>query len=74
MKIIIICLIFLTIFISCKRTDCPAFPNHLKSYFPYSKGQFIKFKNQNNDIINFKIKNTSSSNEYSFKWNCKCKC
>lgn len=59
--------------IGCKRTHCPAFPADL-NYFPYYKGQEIKFVNSHNDIHCFTIANKEDSKPEDFAWNCKCYC
>ena len=59
---------------SCKQTHCPAFPPSLLNYFPYTKGETLKFQNQNNDTLALVINKNWSSDSYSFDWNCKCSC
>ena len=60
--------------VSCKETQCPAFPNALIDYYPYSSGEIIKFHNFNNDTVYLKIVDQWQSDNYSFGWNCKCSC
>ncbi|MDR2972438.1 MAG: hypothetical protein LBU83_11005 [Bacteroidales bacterium] len=73
-KISTITIILLSIFcIGCKKIHCPAFPADL-NYFPYSKGQELKFINSHNSVSNFVISNRENSKAYSLEWNCKCVC
>lgn len=58
----------------CRDIHCPAFPERLLAYMPYENGEFLKFKNLDNDTLVFKIKDTYASGPSSFDWNCKCAC
>ena len=46
--------------LGCKKQNCPGFPAYL-IYFPYSKGQELKFINYEDEHMNFiiEVKNTS---------------
>jgi len=73
-KLSLIIVILLSIFCSgCKKTHCPAFPANL-NYFPYFKGQELKFTNSQQNIRSFIVLEEENSNAYSFEWNCKCAC
>jgi len=73
-KLSIIIIASLSIFyIGCKKTHCPAFPADL-NYFPYYKGQELKFTNSQNDIRCFTVANKEKSKSEDFAWNCKCYC
>lgn len=61
-------------FTSCQETYCPAFPEALVDYYPYSTGDVLKFTNSDNDIISIEVNNDMSTDDYSFEWNCKCAC
>jgi hypothetical protein len=61
-------------FLSCKNTFCPSFPENIDNYFPYLKGEVIKFSNQNNDTLCITVVKNWVSDSYSYKWNCKCSC
>jgi len=69
-SIIIISLLFIGM--GCK-IHCPEFPANL-NYFPYYKGQELRFTNSQQDIQNFIISSKNDSKAYSFAWNCKCDC
>lgn len=58
----------------CKDTHCPAFPHSLLDYFPYSKGEELRFDNDNGDTLLLVVTNSWASDAYSFEWNCKCAC
>jgi len=75
MKVTKLLIIMLAIsFASCK-VHCPAFPKELRdSYYPYFKGELLKFTNNNNDTLEIKIENTWISDSHSFEWNCDCMC
>jgi len=73
-KISIVIIILTSIFYTgCKKTHCPAFPAEL-NYFPYDKGQIIKFENSQKEIQSFEISYKDNSKSYNFDWNCKCAC
>ncbi len=74
MKRIFFLLLSIIFFTSCKDKHCPAFPEYLLMYFPYTKGNVLKFKNLNNDTLNLHINKTWMSDSYSFPWNAKCAC
>ena len=76
MKTLKTLLIFLLIFnyIGCKKTHCPAFPSQLIDNYPYSKGETLKFKNINEEILQLKIIYYNVSDGYSYKWNNDCTC
>jgi hypothetical protein len=67
----IILIIWLT---GCKDTHCPAFPPSLLDYFPYSKGEELRFDNEDGDTLLLVVTNSWASDAYSFEWNCKCSC
>ena len=60
--------------LSCGKTYCPAFPEHLVDYFPYNKGDTLLFVNQNNDSILFIVDTVEKTENYSFGWGCGCEC
>ncbi len=74
MKAILFILLFFTALSACKDTDCPAFPENLIAYFPYIKGDVLKFTNQNSDTLSIYVEENWESESYSFAWNCKCAC
>jgi|GEM_PF-2023942 len=71
LRFVTLCLLLLTGCIG--ETDCPEYPESKLSWLPYRIKKTIKFTN-NNDTIKFFIKEASTSDEYSFKNNCKCEC
>jgi hypothetical protein len=73
MKALIIVLLVIS-FSGCKQTYCPSFPPSLLDYFPYSKGEKLRFENQNNDTLVLFVNNCWATDSYSFSWNCKCSC
>jgi len=73
MKTFVIVLLFALMTSGCKETHCPAFPNYLIDYFPYTEGDKLKFANSD-DTLKLVINNNWSSDSYSFGWNCKCAC
>ena len=70
---IIIIVLFSVLSIGCKKTHCPAFPADL-NYFPYTKGQVLKFINSQQETHSFIINGAGNSGSWSFEWNCKCEC
>ena len=52
-----------------KESDYPKFPADL-NYFPYSKGQELKFTNSLCDICNFEIIDKSNDKVTSFNSDC----
>ena len=66
-------LILLTICLAgCKETHCPSFPPGLVDYFPYTKGEELKFKNQSNDTLMLIINDRYATDSYNL--DCKCPC
>jgi len=74
MKSIITILLILIALPACKDTDCPAFPEKLAAYFPYQKGDLLRFTNLNSDTLSLQISENWKTGAYSFAWNCKCAC
>lgn len=58
----------------CKETHCPAFPQYLVEYFPYTNDNVLKFKNTYDDTLILNVNKDWTSDSYSFDWNCKCSC
>jgi len=68
------------LFIACEKSNvhkhCPAFPEHIAAYFPYSMGDTLRFANQHNDttvLIVFSLQKTKASISKLCKW-CDCYC
>ena len=73
MKVLIFFILALGV-VGCKETHCPAFPEYFLKYFPYERGDLIRFSNLNNDTLYLIVNNNWVSDSYSFDWNCKCSC
>lgn len=73
MKIFLPAFILLILF-GCRDIQCPAFPEELLVYFPHKNEDILKFKNPDNDTLEFFVKSTWASGPKSFGWNCKCSC
>jgi len=76
-------LIFITLFCvgciffaSCKRENCPGFPEQLADYFPHKNGDTLMYVNQNSDTISFIVRETYKVEEsYIDNMGCqKCAC
>jgi len=70
-------IILLTIgFVSCKKTHCYPFPIKLKEYYyPYLKGELLKFTNNSNDTLTVEVVDDwATDNNNSLPSNCKCEC
>ncbi len=63
-KSLLLFVFIISTFSSCYE-NCPAFPESLTHYFPYSTGQLIKFENEKNDTIFFSVDGCSTSKDYS---------
>jgi len=61
--IYIILILFLITIFGCRKEKCPGFPTGL-NFFPYSKGQELKFINSLNEIKSFIIEEKYSSLPY----------
>ena len=72
-KVNLIIIILLSTLFSCK-VHCPPFPENLMTYYPYKKGDIIKFKNQDNDTLLLYIDEIEKSEETSFSSRCDCAC
>ena len=55
------------------ETHCPKYPESKLSWLPYELSDIIKFTDQT-DTIDFVVEETSLTDAYSFKNNCKCAC
>jgi len=57
---------------SCGRIHCPGFPDHLKDYLPYKKGEIFSFVNQNNDTLSFWISDANISKKHTMERDNDC--
>ena len=60
--------------LSCGKTHCPAFPEHLLDYSPYSIGDTLIFVNQHNDSLIFCVHEFFITQKSSFGLGCGCDC
>jgi len=67
-------MLFAGSFISCGKTHCPAFPEHLTGYIPYKQGDTLLFVNQHNDSLSLKVEKLTISGEHSISKCGKCDC
>lgn len=74
MKQLIINLFIISTLAGCQNTSCPSFPEIIKVYMPYFKGEAINFVSSNNDTLHMVILDQWVTQPYTFKWNCKCSC
>ena len=63
---------FFTIFMSSCTYTNPGFPEELRQYLPYEKGQTLTFTNKENEIQQYTIYSISVDKEEKHAWNCKC--
>lgn len=62
---------FFTIFMSSCTYTNPGFPEELKQYLPYEKGQVLTFKNADS-TRQYTINELRADKEDKYAWNCKC--
>ena len=53
---------------------CPAFPEKLKVFYPYEKGDTLKFVNTANDTLKLIIEELQMTKAYTFPKKCDCDC
>jgi len=58
----------------CGQIDCPAFPNDIANWFPYSPEDTIKLSNVSNSTISLQITQFLITDSYSFSKRCDCIC
>ncbi|MEA1896183.1 MAG: hypothetical protein U9N53_00810 [Bacteroidota bacterium] len=58
----------------CKEVNCPAFPEYLVDYYPYSESSLIEFVNSTNDTLKLTVLTVYKSESYTKKWNEKSFC
>ena len=74
LKYIAILILLSGSFISCGKTHCPAFPEHLTGYMPYKQGDTLLFINQHDDSLSLFAGVIEKTEEWSYGFNCKCDC
>jgi hypothetical protein len=57
-----------------RTQDCPGFPEYCTDYYPYKKGDTLKFTNQYNDTLAFDVIAVTSSEGYTEDNCAKCDC
>lgn len=62
---------FFTIFMSSCTYTNPGFPEELRQYLPYEKGQVLTFKNADS-TRQYTINELRADKEDKYAWNCKC--
>ncbi len=73
MRVLMIFILLISL-MGCKETHCPAFPQCLVEYFPYTNSDVLRFKNIDDEILILNVNKDWTSDSYSFAWNCKCSC
>lgn len=73
LRILISLLIILGLW-GCGETYCPAFPEQLLDYIPYSEDSIIEFVNSSNDTLSVVVLSVWKTDSYTIKWNEKCAC
>lgn len=68
-------ILIISIFLSsCGEINCPAFPDDIANWFPYSAEDSIKLSNDPNSTISLQITQFLTTDSYSFSKRCDCIC
>jgi len=68
------CLIISSLTTCVGDVHCPAFPAEMKIFYPYEKGDTLRFVNAANDTLELVIKELQITEAYTFPKNCDCDC
>ena len=69
---IVACSVIISVILLHACTRFPAFPLELRAFFPYSENEKISFRNENDSIVTFNIKEIVFSEKYTTVGRVKC--
>ena len=69
---IVACSVIILVILLHACTRFPAFPLELRAFFPYSENEKISFRNENDSIVTFNIKEIVFSEKYTTVGRVKC--
>lgn len=62
------------LFIGCKGTYCPGFPDNLTIYMPYVKNDVVSFVDNDCDTVYMTVTGRRKYGAEYIEWGCKCEC
>lgn len=69
-----IILLVVPLLCGCVRWHCPAFPEDLTLYAPYTEGQIVKFADGSGNTIPLTVTSIVKTRAEKIKYRCKCTC
>ena len=67
-------LLFIPLLCGCVRWHCPAFPDDLTLYAPYTEGQIVEFADGSGNTIPLTVTSIVKTRAEKIKYRCKCVC
>lgn len=71
---LMVILLLISVVTGCEDTHCPAFPEYLMDYYPYSENTILEFKNSSEDTLKVLVSYVHKTDSYTIKWNEKHSC
>ena len=71
---LMVILLLISVVTGCEDTHCPAFPEYLMAYIPYTENDILQYMNSSNDTMSIKVLSVWKSPPETYKWNMKHPC